>query len=61
MTTPEHTTAAAYPRHLGSDLVADSMVLRWPGLFARRYKHPRVVDRLLVPATPEPLILCQNV
>jgi AraC family transcriptional regulator len=58
-TTPEHTTAAAYPRHLRSDLVADSMALRWPGLFARRYKHPRVVDRLLVPATPEPLIVCQ--
>jgi AraC family transcriptional regulator len=56
--TPERTTAAAYPRHLRSDLVADSMALRWPGLFARRYKHPRVVDRLLVPATPEPLIVC---
>jgi AraC family transcriptional regulator len=35
------------------------MALRWPGLFARRYKHPRIVDRLLVPATPEPLIVCQ--
>jgi AraC family transcriptional regulator len=57
--TPDRTTAAAYPRHLTADLVADSMALRWTGLFARRYKHPRVVDRLLVPATPEPLIVCQ--
>src|SRR5436305_8064257 len=57
--TPERTTAAAYPRHLTVDVVADSMKLRWTGLFARRYKHPRVVDRFLVPATPEPLIVCQ--
>src|SRR3954465_7801886 len=30
VSTPDHTTAAADPRHLGSDLVADSMALRWP-------------------------------
>src|SRR4051794_6036124 len=35
------------------------MPLRWTGLFARRYKYPRVVDRFLVPATPEPLVVCQ--
>src|SRR5947199_7258599 len=35
------------------------MALRWTGLFVRRYKFPRVVDRFLVPATPEPLISCQ--
>src|SRR3954467_12935139 len=35
------------------------MALHWPGLFVRRYKFPRVVDRFLVPATPEPLISCQ--
>lgn len=28
------------------------------GLFVRRYRFPRVVDRFLVPATPEPLISC---
>ena len=59
VTTPERTTAAAYPRHLKGQVVADSMALRWPGLFVRRYKFPRVVDRFLVPATPKPLIACQ--
>lgn len=59
MTTPERTTAAAYPRHLKGQVLADSAALRWSGLFVRRYRHPRVVDRFLVPATPEPLISCQ--
>jgi AraC family transcriptional regulator len=59
VTTPERTTAAAYPRHLKGQVVADSAALRWPGLFVRRYKFPRVVDRFLVPATAEPLISCQ--
>ncbi|MEN3370147.1 MAG: AraC family transcriptional regulator [Verrucomicrobiota bacterium] len=59
MTTPERTTAAAYPRHLKGQVVVDSAALRWPGLFVRRYKFPRVVDRFLVPATAEPLISCQ--
>jgi AraC family transcriptional regulator len=59
VTTPERTTAAAYPRHLKGQVVVDSATLRWPGLFVRRYKFPRVVDRFLVPATPEPLISCQ--
>jgi hypothetical protein len=27
-------------------------------LFVRRYRFPNVVDRFLVPATPEPLISC---
>jgi AraC family transcriptional regulator len=57
--TPDRTTAAAYPRHLKGQVVADSAALHWPGLFVRRYKFPRVVDRFLVPATPEPLISCQ--
>jgi AraC family transcriptional regulator len=57
--TPDRTTAAAYPRHLKGQVVADSAALRWPGLFVRRYKFPRVVDRFLVPATAEPLISCQ--
>jgi AraC family transcriptional regulator len=56
---PDRTTAAAYPRHLKGQVVADSAALHWPGLFVRRYKFPRIVDRFLVPATPEPLISCQ--
>jgi len=57
--TPERTTAAAYPQHLKGRVAADSAALHWPGLFVRRYKFPRLVDRFLVPATPEPLISCQ--
>jgi len=56
--TPERSTAAAFPRYLTGEVVADSVTLRWPGLFARRWRLPRVVDRLLVPATPEPHISC---
>jgi AraC family transcriptional regulator len=58
MKTPERTTAAAYPRHLAGQVLADSATLHWPGLYVRRYRFPRVVDRYLVPATPEPLISC---
>jgi AraC family transcriptional regulator len=39
-------------------VVADSATLKWPGLFVRRYRFPRVVDGFLVPATAEPLIAC---
>lgn len=39
-------------------MIADSDTLHWSGLYARRYRLPRVVDRFLVPATPEPLISC---
>jgi len=39
-------------------VVADSVALQWPGLYARRWRLPRVVDRFLVPATPEPHISC---
>ncbi|MHA3770511.1 helix-turn-helix domain-containing protein [Verrucomicrobiota bacterium sgz303538] len=56
--TPERTTAAAYPRYLRNEVLADSGSLQWPGLYVRRYRCPRVVDRFLVPATPEPLISC---
>ena len=38
--------------------MADSASLQWSGLYVRRYRLPRVVDRFLVPATPEPLISC---
>ncbi len=38
--------------------MADSVALQWMGLYARRWRHPRVVDRFLVPATPEPHISC---
>src|SRR5436305_2193618 len=58
MTTPDRSTAAAFPRYLTGEVVADSVALQWPGLYARRWRHPRVVDRFLVPATPEPHISC---
>jgi hypothetical protein len=58
MTTPDRSTAAAFPRYLTGEVVADSVALQWSGLYARRWRHPRVVDRLLVPATPEPHISC---
>ncbi|QIF05490.1 AraC family transcriptional regulator [Roseimicrobium sp. ORNL1] len=58
MNTPERTTAAAFPRYSTGEVIADSAALHWPGLYARRYRHQRVVDRFLVPATPEPLISC---
>ena len=56
--TPDRSTAAAFPRYLMGELVADSMALQWQGLYARRLRNPRVVDRLLIPATPEPHISC---
>src|SRR5437667_1915901 len=58
MTTPDRSTAAAFPRYLTGEVVADSVALKWPGLYARRWRLPRVVDRFLVPATPEPHISC---
>jgi AraC family transcriptional regulator len=57
--TPARTTAAAFPRYAVGAVVADSAALRWPGLYVRHYRFPRVVDHFLVPATPEPLISCQ--
>ncbi|MBW0000909.1 MAG: helix-turn-helix transcriptional regulator [Verrucomicrobia bacterium] len=58
MTTPERTTAEVFPRYTGREVLADSATLKWPGLFARRYHFPRVVNGFLVPATAEPLIVC---
>ncbi|MGC3990873.1 MAG: AraC family transcriptional regulator [Chthoniobacteraceae bacterium] len=52
------TTAAAFPHYLTGEVIADSAALQWPELFARHFRFPRVVDRLLVPATPEPHISC---
>jgi AraC family transcriptional regulator len=57
-TTPDRSTAAAFPRYLTGEVVADSVALQWPGLYARRWRLPCVVDRFLVPATPEPHISC---
>ncbi|MCO5045393.1 MAG: AraC family transcriptional regulator [Kiritimatiellae bacterium] len=57
-TTPDRSTAAAFPRYLTGEVLADSVALRWSGLFARRWQNPSVVDRILVPATPEPHIAC---
>lgn len=58
MTTPDRTTAAAFTRYATGEVVADSAVLQWPGLFARRIRFPRIVDTFLVPATAEPLVSC---
>ncbi|EEF59946.1 transcriptional regulator, AraC family [Pedosphaera parvula Ellin514] len=58
MTTPDRSTAAAFPQYLAGEVVADSVALQWPGLYARRWRLPRVVDHFLVPATPEPHISC---
>lgn len=57
-TTPDRSTAAAFPLYLTGEVVADSVALQWPGLYARRWRFPQVVDRFLVPATPEPHISC---
>jgi AraC family transcriptional regulator len=56
--TPERTTALAFPRYLHGHILADSAVLQWPELYARRFRCLRVMDRFLVPATAEPLISC---
>lgn len=48
----------AFPRYLNGEILADSESLRWPDLYVRRWRFPRVVDRLLVPATAEPHISC---
>ena len=56
--TPERTTAAAFSRYMTGRVLLDSAALQWPGLYARRFQFPRVVDRLLVPATSEPHISC---
>jgi hypothetical protein len=58
MSTPNQTTASAFPRYAAGEVPADSGALQWKGPFVRRYRFPRVVDRFLVPATPEPLISC---
>jgi len=57
-TRAQHSSAAAFPRYLTGEVVADSVALRWAGLYARRWRLPRAVDRFLVPATPEPHISC---
>lgn len=58
MKAPERTTAEVFPRYIGGEVFADSATLKWRGLFARRYRFPRVLDGFLVPATAEPLITC---
>jgi hypothetical protein len=56
--TPERTSAAAFARYAAGPALQDSAALHWEGLYVRRYRLPCVVDRFLVPATPEPLISC---
>jgi len=58
MTGPDGSTAASSPGYLAGELLADDMAFQWQGLYARRLRTPRVVDRSLVPATPEPHISC---
>ena len=58
MKTPAHTTVDVFPEYIGGEVLADSAMLKWPGIFVRRYRFPRVVDGFLVPATAEPLIAC---
>ena len=58
MRNPERTTAAAFPRYLIGEILANSESLGWAGLYVRRWRFSRVVDRLLVPATAEPHISC---
>jgi hypothetical protein len=53
MKTPERTTAEVFPRYVGGEVLADSAMLKWQGLFVRRYRFPRVVDGFLVPATAD--------
>ncbi|MEK7949538.1 AraC family transcriptional regulator [Luteolibacter soli] len=56
--TPDKSTAKAFPNYTSGRIVADSELLNWPGIFVRRLRFPRQVDRFLVPATPEPLFSC---
>ena len=56
MRMPDHTTAQVFPEYLGGEVIADSATLKWPELFVRRYRFPKIVDSFLVPATAEPLI-----
>lgn len=56
--TPDRSTARAFPTYSVGRIVADSAPLHWPGLYVRRLRFPRQVDRFLVPATPEPLFSC---
>ena len=58
MPTPNRTTAAAFTHYAPGEIVADSAALKWPGMYVRRFRFSRVVDRFLVPATAEPLISC---
>lgn len=59
MGTPERTTASALHRYTVGEVVADSAPLHWRGLIVRHFRFPRVVERFLVPVTPEPQIVCQ--
>ncbi|MEZ5385916.1 MAG: AraC family transcriptional regulator [Prosthecobacter sp.] len=58
MPTPDKTTAKAFTRYTGGEVVADSEPLHWSGIVVRRLRFPPKVDRFLVPATPEPLFTC---
>ena len=44
MKAPDRTTAAAFQRYLGGEVMADSAMLHWTGLYVRLCRLPRVVD-----------------
>ena len=46
MKVPDRTTAEVFPLYIGDQVLADSAMLKWPGLFARRYRFPCVADEL---------------
>ena len=61
MKTPDRTTAEVFSRYTAGEVLADSAAPHWPGLFVRHWRFSRVVECFLVPATPEPRIVCQLV
>ena len=54
--TPEQISGAAFPRYLIGEVVADSGALYMAGTLRQTLALPRVVNRFLVSATPEPHI-----
>jgi AraC family transcriptional regulator len=55
---PRPNDRGSFSRYSNGEVLADSASLQWPGLFVRRSRFPRAVDRFLVPSTPEPLMSC---
>ena len=60
MSTPDRSTAAAFPRYLTGEVVADSVALQWPGLYARRWR-PRYPNATLTPGATNPEVTQENI